>query len=94
MLPVPGFEFGVEAEVDEGVLGGGRDDVHGAAVAAVAAVGATAGDELLAAEAEAAVAAVARRDLDVDVVDEHAISARATQCKRRARGAGALTRRE
>ena len=73
MLPVPGFELGVEAEVDERVLGGRRDDVDGAAAAAVAAVGTAAGDELLAAEAQAAVAAVAGRDLDVDFVDEHGI---------------------
>ena len=50
------------------------DDVDGAAVAAVAAVGAAARDELLAAEAEAAVAAVAGGDVDVDFVDEHQAS--------------------
>ena len=47
------------------------DDVDRAAVAAVAAVGAAARDELLAAEAQAAVAAVAGSDVDVDFVDEH-----------------------
>ena len=91
MLPVPGFEFGVKAEVDEGVLGGRRDDVHGPAVAAVTAVGTTARDELLTAETEAAVAAVSGRDLDVDVVDEHAARARKST---RPPGGGRLTRRE
>ena len=62
----------MEAEVDERVLAGGGDDVDGAAVAAVAAVGPAARDELLAAEAQAAVAAVAGGDVDVDFVDEHA----------------------
>ena len=47
------------------------DDVDGAAVAAVAAVGAAARDELLAAEAQAAGAAVRRPHEDVDLVDEH-----------------------
>ena len=74
VLAVAGLEFGVKAEVDEGVLGGRGDDVHRAAVAAVAAIGAAARDELLAAETEAAVASVSGHDLDVDVVDEHAVA--------------------
>ena len=41
------------------------------ATAAVPSVGTAAGDELLTAETEAAVASVSGRDLDVDVVDEH-----------------------
>jgi hypothetical protein len=73
VLPVPGFELGVKAEIDEGVLRGRRDDVDRAAAAAVAAIGAAARDELLAAETEAAVASVSGHDLDVDVVDEHAV---------------------
>ncbi len=74
MLAAVGLELGVEAEVDERVLGGGRDDVDGAAVAAVAAVGTAARDELLAAEAEAAAPAVAGGDVDVHLVDEHPLS--------------------
>ena len=66
-----GLELGVEAEVDEGVEVRAGDEVDRAAVAAVAAVRAAARDELLAAEAHAAAAAVARRDVDVDFVDEH-----------------------
>ena len=46
-----------------------RGDV--AAVTAVAAVGTSAGHELLATEADAAGAAVAALDEDVDLVDEH-----------------------
>ena len=48
----------------------GHDD-HAAAVAAVAAVGSAAGDVLLAAEADAAVAAAAGFDFDGDAIDEH-----------------------
>ncbi len=67
-----GFVLGVEAEVDEGVVaeGGGHEDV--AAVAAVAAGGTAAGDELFAAEGHAAVAAVAGLDADSCFVDKHA----------------------
>ena len=66
-----GFVFGIEAEVDERVvaLAGFHDDV--AALAAVAAGRAAAGDELLAAEGQAAVAAVAGFDSDCGFVDEH-----------------------
>ena len=71
VLAAAGLELGVEAEVDEGVLGGSRDDVDRAAVAAVAAVGTAARDELLAAEAQAAAPAVAGGDVDVDLIDEH-----------------------
>ena len=47
------------------------DQIDRAALAAVAAVGTAARDELFAAEAERARAAVAGRDVDVDFVDEH-----------------------
>ena len=50
------------------------DEVHRPAGAAVAAVRAAARDELLAAEAHRATAAVARGDVDVYFVDEHRIS--------------------
>jgi hypothetical protein len=53
------------------VLAGGRDDVDRAAGAAVAAVGTAARDELLAAEADAPVAAAAGSDMDVHLIDEH-----------------------
>ena len=68
-----GLPFGVEAEVDEGVVGegGAHDDV--AAVAAVAAGGAAAGDEFFAAKGHAAVAAVAGLDADAGFIDEHAV---------------------
>ncbi len=66
-----GLPLGVEAEVDEGVVGerGAHEDV--AAVAAVAAGGTAAGDELFAAEGHGAVAAVAGFDSDAGFVDEH-----------------------
>jgi hypothetical protein len=47
------------------------DEVDGAAAAAVTAARTSAGDELLPAERQAAVAAVARLKLNVDLVDEH-----------------------
>ena len=66
-----GFVFGIEAEMDERVvaLAGFHDDV--AALAAVAAGGAAAGNEFLAAEGQAAVAAVAGFHSDFGFVDEH-----------------------
>ena len=71
MAAALGFVLGVEAEVDEGVVGerGAHEDV--AAVAAVAAGGTAAGDEFFAAEGHAAVAAVAGFDADLCFVDEH-----------------------
>ena len=65
------FVLGVEAEVDERVvaLAGFHDDI--AAAAAVAARGAAARDELLAAEGEASVAAVASLYADIGFVNEH-----------------------
>ena len=63
--------LGIEAEVDKGVvaLAGFHDDV--AAAAAVAARGPAARYELLAAEGEASVAAVASLYADIGFVDEH-----------------------
>ncbi len=61
----------MKAEVDERVDVGAGNDVDRPAVPAVAAAGAAARDELLAAEREAALSAVARFDVDVDFVDEH-----------------------
>ena len=66
-----GFELAGEAEVDERVQVAARDHVHGAAVAAVAAVGTAARDELLAPEARGASPAVAGGNLDLDFVNEH-----------------------
>src|SRR5579875_3126304 len=67
-----GLPLGVEAEVDEGVVGerGAHEDV--AAVPAVSAGRAAAGDELFAPERHGAVAAVAGFDSDSGFVDEHA----------------------
>ncbi len=64
-------ELAVVAEVEEGVDGGVGDEGHIAALAAVAAVGAAARDELLPAEAHAAVAAFAGPDGKDGLVDEH-----------------------
>ena len=61
----------MEPEVDEGVVVRVGDQVDRSAGAAIAAVGTAARDELLAAEAEAAAAAVPRLDVDVDFVNEH-----------------------
>ena len=61
----------MKAEVDERVLGGCGDDEDRAAAAAVAAVRAAARDELFAPEAQAAAAAGARLNVNVDFVDEH-----------------------
>ncbi len=63
--------FGIETEVDQRVvaLAGFHDDV--ATLAAVAAGGASAGNELFAAKRETAVAAVAGFDSNCGFVDEH-----------------------
>ncbi len=73
MAAALGLPLGVEAEVDEGVVaeGGGHEDV--AAVAAVAAGGASAGNELFAAEGHAAIATVASFYTDFCFIDKHAI---------------------
>ncbi len=67
-----GLPLGVEAEVDEGVMGkrGAHEDVT--AVAAVSAGGAAAGYEFFAAKGHGAVAAVAGFDSNSGFVDEHA----------------------
>ncbi len=69
-----GLVLGVEAEVDEGIVAQGRGHENVAAVAAVAAGGAATGDELLAAEGHAAIAAVAGLDSDSSFIDKHAQS--------------------
>jgi len=61
------------AVVDEGVDVRAGDDVHRAAMAAVAAARAAARDELLTAEREASPPAVARFHVNVDFVDEQVI---------------------
>ena len=71
MLAALGVELRVEAVVDEGVGVRAGDDEDRAAVAAVAAARAAARDELLAAERQAAVSAVAGYDVNVDFVNEH-----------------------
>ena len=64
-------ELGMEAVVDEGVGVRAGDDEDRSAVSAVAAAGTAARNELLATKCQAAVPAVARRDVDVDFVNEH-----------------------
>ena len=68
-------KLGREAEVNEGVAVGIGDQIDRAALAAVAAIRPAARDELLAAEAERAAAAVSGRDVNVDFVDEHEVQA-------------------
>ena len=70
MLAALAVEFWMEAVIDEGVLVEGGDQMYGAAVSAVTATGAATGDEFFAPEGEAAIAAVARHDTNVDFVDE------------------------
>ena len=71
MLTALGRELWMKAEVDEGVVVWGGDDVDRAAVTAVAAVGPAARDELLAAKRQTAAPAVPRYDVNVDFVYEH-----------------------
>ena len=71
VLAALGAELRMEAVGDERVLVETRDEVDRTAVSAVAAVRSAPRDALLAAKAQAAVAAAARFDLDVDLVDEH-----------------------
>ena len=63
--------FGVETEVDEGVVGerGGHQDI--AAMPAVPARWTAAGDELFAPECHAAVASVAGLDPNSGFIDKH-----------------------
>jgi hypothetical protein len=49
-------------------------EVHGTSVAAITSVGSPSWDELLAPEANTAIAAVSGCYLDVDLVDEHMLS--------------------
>jgi hypothetical protein len=69
-----GLELGMEAEIDERVLGGSGDDVDRTAMTAVAAVGPAARHELLAAEAQGPVSAGPCDDMDIDLVYEHSIT--------------------
>jgi hypothetical protein len=59
--------------LDEGVAMGIGDEVDRSALAAVAAVGTAARNELLAAEADRTATAVSGLDVDVDFVDEHVL---------------------
>jgi hypothetical protein len=63
--------FGIKTELDQSVLvlGGHYEDV--AAAAAVAAAGASARDVLLAAEGQAAIAAISGLDQDANFIYEH-----------------------
>jgi hypothetical protein len=63
--------LGVEAEVDEGVVGEGRGHEEVASVATVAAGGTSARDELLAPEGHASVSAVSGLDSNSSFVDKH-----------------------
>src|SRR5262249_37713721 len=69
-LTVPGLERALDAKVRKRVDARSRTQIHAAAVAAIAAVGATERDELLAAEARAAAATVAGLDAHFRFVDE------------------------
>ena len=64
----------MEAEVDERVDVGAAHDVDRAAVTAVPAARPTARDELFAAERQTAATAVAGFDVNVDFVDENALT--------------------
>jgi len=65
------FEDFLESEIEERVEVGVGDQEDVAARAAVAAVGPAARDELLAAKAQRALAAVSGRDMDFDFVYKH-----------------------
>ena len=69
-LAASGLEEGLEAEVGEGVQVVGRFQEHAAAIPAVAAVGATFGDVLLAPETDATIATVAGRNADKGFIYE------------------------
>ena len=70
-----GGKLWCETEMNESVAVGIGDEIDGAALAAVTAIGAAARHELLAPEAECPAAAVAGLDVDVDFVDEHVVRA-------------------
>jgi hypothetical protein len=63
----------METEVDEGIEVRARDEVHGPAASAVAAVRSAARDELLAAKAETAVAPASGCDANLDFVYKQAL---------------------
>src|SRR5580704_9175323 len=66
-----GLVFGVETEVQEGIVMLAGDQDHIAALASVAAAGPAARNEFLAPEGETAVAAVAGFDRNYDLIDKH-----------------------
>ncbi len=66
-----GFVLGVEAEVDEGVVGEGGGHDYVAAVAAVSAGGAAPGDELFATEGHTAVTAISGFYADSCFINKH-----------------------
>src|SRR5215204_2590264 len=68
---VPGLEGLLKPVVEEGIEVGARDEINAAAVTAVTAVGAAPRHELLAAEAQGALAPVSCRDVDLYFVNEH-----------------------
>lgn len=69
-LAVLGTEVALVAQVHQGVEALVGDHIDTAAITAVAAVGTAEGDVLLAAEADAAVAALARLDADIRFIYE------------------------
>jgi len=77
-----GLPLGIEAEVDQGVVGEGAGHEDVAAVAAVAAGGASAGDELFSSEGHAAIAAVASLYSNSCFINKH----RNYQCNGRLAG--------
>ena len=70
-LAVLGDPVVLSFEVQQGVHAGGGDRDHAAPVAAVAAVRAALGDELLPSEADAAVAAFSATNVDFSAINEH-----------------------
>src|SRR5439155_4220558 len=71
VLTAIGSELRMKSVVDEGVGVRAGDDEDRSARSAVAAAGAAARDEFLAAKRQATVSAVARDDANVDFVDEY-----------------------
>ena len=69
--PAIGFEVFLKAEIEESVQVRGGDNIDRSAVAAIAAVGSTARDEFLPAEAHGAGTAVPGRHVNVYFVDKH-----------------------
>ena len=71
VLAAFGAMFGMKAILHERVDVRAGDEIHGAAVPAVAAVGSAARDELLPAEAHRAAAAITSGYFDFDFVNKH-----------------------